>query len=833
MAAKRQTRRQTTTSTRSRKQVDAKPSRSHTWNEVTAIILMGTGLLLFLALISYSHQDLPSWANISGDASPDTTVSNFIGPAGALIAGYSYFFFGPACFLIPACLVWFGISTLLRQRVFTLANLGALATLLVSGACLADLQAIFFSDWANKYNIPSSGGVIGYSLGNYILLNTIGRVGAFILMSLVYVVSLIVITGLHPFQFMRMAKQAAKNCWTERRARNALQAGQSAPAPSPKARKATTLAISEPPEEAEEFPEELPLREIPEPKIFDSSVRETNPGNSKKPSLADLMHDRRKGRSPHLSPQSMRFKDYTLPEMDLLESFDAKNATPANKSQLLATQRTIIETLATFGIEVTPGDITRGPTITRYEIYPGTGLRVNRITSLEADIARATKAERISIIAPIPGKDTVGVEIANTKKITVRLRELLEDPAFCDKNLKIPLALGKDVYGKTIIGDLAQMPHLLIAGATGSGKSVCINSVIASMLYRFTPDELRFILIDPKVVEMQLYNALPHLVVPVVTDPKKVLLALRWVVNEMERRYRIFASADVRDFDSFNSRNEKKAWKSARRGKDEEKDKAAEAKEKGELLVHAVSIDPVKPGDASGAPAGDLEEEEEIPDRIPYIVVIIDELADLMLTAPVDVESAIQRLAQKARAAGIHLILATQTPRKEVITGNIKTNIPTRIAFQVPSKIDSRVILDTGGADRLVGQGDMLFMPPGTSTLLRAQGALITDDEIHRVVDACSSQGEPAFESSIQETLDSATGEETDVSPEDEEIVEKCIEVIQQEKRASTSLLQRRLRLGYTRAARMIDILEERGIIGPGDGAKPREILVDLTEALD
>jgi len=488
---------------------------------------------------------------------------------------------------------------------------------------------------------------------------------------------------------------------------------------------------------------------------------------------------------------------------------------------------------------VTPGDITRGPTITRYEIYPGEGLRVSRIANLEPDIARATKAEHINIIAPIPGKDTVGIEIANKIKIAVPLRELLEDRAFAESKAKIPLALGKDVYGNTIIADLAQMPHLLVAGATGSGKSVCINSIVASLLFQFSPEQLRFIMIDPKVVEMQSYNILPHLVIPVVTDPKKVLLALRWVVNEMERRYQVFAEVGVRNFDSFNKRERKDKNTPAEEDVDdipasECPDPALAAEE---LHTCAVKIDNDHAGftDATPPPREPDENELDIPDSYPYIVVIIDELADLMQTAPADVEMAIARITQMARAAGIHLIVATQTPRADVITGVIKANIPCRIAFQVASALDSRVILDSKGADKLVGKGDMLYLPPGTSQLLRAQGAFLSDEEIYGIVKYCAKQAEPVFESNAQQIIDgsSDSGEGEDISDEDEEILEKCLDVIQQEKKASTSLLQRRLRLGYTRAARMIDILESRGIIGPGDGARPREILVDLSEPLD
>jgi S-DNA-T family DNA segregation ATPase FtsK/SpoIIIE len=400
------------------------------------------------------------------------------------------------------------------------------------------------------------------------------------------------------------------------------------------------------------------------------------------------------------------------------------------------------------------------------------------------------------------------------------LRELLQSHDWEEgkTKAKLPLALGKDVYGKSIIADLAQMPHLLVAGTTGSGKSVCINALIASMLFRFTPDELRFIMIDPKVVEMQVYNSLPHLAFPVVTDPKKVLLALRWLIDEMERRYRIFARVGVRNIIGFNARPPKKTQKELNEIED-----SVEA-----------GVSPAKSGKAAdtGAATDSMkvprDDEVIIPDKMPYVVVIIDELADLMQTAPADVESAIARITQMARAAGIHLIVATQTPRADVITGVIKANIPSRIAFQVASKIDSRVILDENGADRLLGQGDMLYLPPSTSRLIRAQGVLVTDNEIHRLVDFVTAQSSPTFDAAMHEKLQSTAAPAEDVTEEDEELVEKCLEIIRQEKRASTSLLQRRLRLGYTRAARIVDILEQRGILGPGEGAKPREILVDL-----
>ena len=563
-------------------------------------------------------------------------------------------------------------------------------------------------------------------------------------------------------------------------------------------------------------PEELANR--PKPKVVDTTALPEEPAR-KKPSLAELRGTEKKTKAPAgLTSQTWDAENYTLPGFDLLDEHDTEGRTAADPAELEQIQQVLIETLGQFGIAVAPGDITKGPTITRYEVYPAKGVRVDKIVALERDLARATRAERINILAPIPGKDTVGIELANSRKVKVTLRELLQSQDWEEAKTrsKLPLALGKDVYGKTIIADLAQMPHLLVAGTTGSGKSVCINALVASMIFRFTPKELRFIMIDPKVVEMQVYNALPHLAIPVVTDPKKVLLALRWVIDEMEKRYKIFAQAGVRNITSFNGRPAKKT----------QKELEAEAEEAGGSPAKR------KAADTAAAPEDEIkvsrEDELVVPDRMPYIVIIIDELADLMQTAPADVESAIARITQMARAAGIHLIVATQTPRADVITGVIKANIPSRIAFQVASKIDSRVILDENGADRLLGQGDMLYLPPSTSRLIRAQGVLVTDEEIHRLVDFVAAQSPPSFDLAIQDKLQLSSASAEEVTDEDEELVEKCLEIIRQEKRASTSLLQRRLRLGYTRAARIVDILEQRGILGPGEGAKPREILVDL-----
>jgi DNA segregation ATPase FtsK/SpoIIIE, S-DNA-T family len=798
--------------------------RLSAWNEVFALVLLFAGTLLFFALISYTPKDIPSWLWFSHVSPANHPAQNFIGPLGAVVAGICYQLIGVfASLLLAAVLLGFGAAKLFYPRLRFTVRIPWIVLFLVSGACLD--QAWGISHLLGRkvpVDIQGPGGLIGYRLSDEhrgLLPAALGPVGSVLLVVAVYLTTLILVTGLRPIYLVRemvnvMRRSVAKLAeWRvrrrirksdlreklktqkERRALEALQKQlkkKGVPVPEPVA-----TMIS---------PDELANR--PAPKVVDTTLPSSEQAMTRRrPSLAELRGEKAKA-TPSPTSATSSWEDYILPGLDLLEahSFEARTAT--DPSELQEVQQVLIETLAQFGIAVAPGDITKGPTITRYEVYPAKGVRVDKIVSLERDLARATRAERINILAPIPGKDTVGIELANTRKVTVKLRELLQSTDWdtAKEHAKIPLALGKDVYGKTIIADLAQMPHLLVAGTTGSGKSVCINALIASMLFRFTPEELRFVIIDPKMVELQAYQSLPHLAFPTVTDPKKVLLALRWLIDEMERRYRMFARVGVRNIIGFNARPKKPVA-------------AADRGDEDEAL-------PRRPGSTAAAT------EEEVPERIPYVVVIIDELADLMQTAPADVETAIARITQMARAAGMHVIVATQTPRADVITGVIKANIPCRIAFQVASKIDSRVILDENGAERLLGQGDMLYLPPSASRLIRAQGVLVTDNEIHGLVEFVSKQSPPAFDTAMHEKLQSSSAPGEEVTAEDEELVEKCIEIIRQEKRASTSLLQRRLRLGYTRAARIVDILEQRGILGPGEGAKPREILVDLDAAV-
>ncbi|HEV2966179.1 MAG TPA: DNA translocase FtsK [Chthoniobacterales bacterium] len=801
----------------------SRSSKNSAWNEVVAIILLGVGTLLFLALISYNPKDLPSWVPWSYLSPPNRPAQNFIGPFGAILASFCYLTLGAASYFLAAVLFFFGGAKLFHANLRILPRLPWAILFVASGACLCQLQTTHLQGWKRLFNIQGPGGWVGYVFGKTLLLTSMGKVGAIILLGAIYAASLILMTGLRPIHLVHQTVSGTRAAFARlhewrlhRKLRNADIKGQLEISRKELAKQRRSIEKqlkkkgAPVPDSATAFisPDELENR--PAPKVVDTTALPEEPVTRKKPSLAELRGSssaRSTSTATSLTSRAWDPKTYALPGLDLLNEHDPEGRGGADPSELQRVQQTLIDTLGQFGIAVAPGDITKGPTITRYEVYPAKGVRVDKIVSLERDLARATRAERINILAPIPGKDTVGIELANTRKVTVTLRELLESTDWEESKTrsKVPLALGKDVYGKAIITDLAQMPHLLVAGTTGAGKSVCINALIASMLFRFTPEELRFIMIDPKVVELQHYNALPHLAFPVVTDPKKVLLALRWLIEEMERRYKMFARVGVRNIISFNARPKKKT--------------AAEMND--------------SPEQDSGEIRVPREEETPIPEKIPYVVVVIDELADLMQTAPADVESAIARITQMARAAGIHLIVATQTPRADVITGVIKANIPSRIAFQVASKIDSRVILDENGADRLLGQGDMLYLPPSASRLIRAQGVLVTDEEIRRLVEFVSKQGQPKFDPSMQEKLDATSSSiEEEVSEEDEELVEKCLEIIRQEKRASTSLLQRRLRLGYTRAARIVDILEQRGILGPGEGAKPREILVDLDAAV-
>ncbi len=510
--------------------------------------------------------------------------------------------------------------------------------------------------------------------------------------------------------------------------------------------------------------------------------------------------------------------DYVFPEIKMLnEPADGSKAAPEDFRKRAAD---LIETLKQFKVDCVPVDpangvdvgIQQGPSITRYEIKPAPGVRVEKISNLSNNIAMNLEAEAVRILAPVPGKGTVGIEIPNKSRKDVLLREIIESKAWAEAAMELPVVLGVDsVTNKPVIQDLAKMPHALIAGATGQGKSVCINAIIVSLLYRCTPQDLRFIMVDPKVVELQIYNNLPHLLIPVETDPKRVPAALKWLIAEMSQRYKIFAKCGVKNITGFNAKI---------------------AKEAGAPKQEELALSPEEQAAAAEAAETVIDDGIRVPsEKLPYIVCIIDEMADLMMVAAQDIETSVARIAQLARAAGIHLVLATQRPSTDVITGLIKANLPTRIGFKVSSQIDSRTILDRGGAETLVGRGDMLFVPPGSATLNRVQGAFVGEQEVAAIVEFLAEKnGKPEFAQDVIKAIkDGAEGGEAGEEGEEGEdpLVAQSWAIIKETRRASVSLLQRRLKLGYNRAARIMDILHDKGYVGPENGSSPREVLVD------
>ncbi|GAB4168063.1 MAG: hypothetical protein Fur0032_06220 [Terrimicrobiaceae bacterium] len=804
-----------------------------TWDAALGLILLGVVLLLLLALMFYDPRQVPLWMPLIASTNEGSGIlHNPSGVIGAIAAGYLYFLFGAAAYLWIIVLGGFGFAKLVIRNFQMAERIGWSALMVVSGAALVQMQPWFFADWGDRFGIEGPGGWIGKWVVKGAFEVSLGSVGAPLVLGVIYAASLVLAIGFHPIHVIRDAWQRVRTRAEEaKRLRLARMEDEERMELERKEleKKADKLAKKmRKTSRAEPSAGPVPGSGDETPKIIDANAPAGN-----RPTLAEIEAARKKVAGPSLpSLTGLQLENYQLPPLSLLDEIDENDRGPTDYDELRAIQQTILETLAEFGIEATAGDITFGPTITRYEVKPVRGVRVDRIASLERDIARATRAARINILAPIPGKDTVGIEIANAKKVKVTLRELLETDDWLGASSKLPLALGKDVYGRPIVADLAKMPHCLVAGTTGSGKSVCINSIIASLLFRFSPEELRFIMIDPKVVEMQIYNKLPHLVTPVVTDPKKVLMALKWVVDEMELRYRIFAKVGVRNISGFaDYLKAQSAQTEGGEGQGGVAEDSTEGQAKGlaDQAEGMESADEEMPDEPPPPPPRNARDHDVIvPTSMPYIVVIVDELADLMQTAPAEVEGSIARITQMARAAGIHVIVATQTPRADVVTGIIKANIPSRVAFQVASGLDSRVILDQKGAEKLLGQGDMMYLPPGSSELKRAQGVFVNDDEIHRLVDFVASQAEPKFEPSIHEKLQSDAPAEEDVTDEDEELLDKFLEIMKQERRASTSMFQRRLRLGYSRAARIVDIMEKRGILGPVNGSKDREILIDL-----
>lgn len=468
-------------------------------------------------------------------------------------------------------------------------------------------------------------------------------------------------------------------------------------------------------------------------------------------------------------------KDYLFPTMDLLNINSKLKLKNEDKKDLIESANKLEETLSNFGVEAKVVQVTKGPSVTRFELQPSPGVKVSKIVNLQDDIALGLAANGVRMEAPIPGKAAIGIEVPNKKQSPVFLREVLDSKEFTNTSKNLAFALGKDITGKCIVGDLSKMPHMLIAGATGSGKSVCINSLIISLLYKYSPDDVKLLMVDPKVVELSVYNGIPHLLIPVVTDPKKAAGALNWAVNEMNKRYNLFSQMKVKNIESYNK----------------------------------------------------LLDKGEIQEKMPYIVVIVDELADLMMACPNDVEDYICRLAQMARAAGMHLIIATQRPSVDVITGVIKANIPSRVSFAVSSGTDSRTILDQVGAEKLLGRGDMLYYPIGENKPVRVQGAFISEEEVENVVEFIKDSEEDVdYSEDIINHINSEATTEAALSNECDELLEDAMKLVVEYQQASTSFIQRKLRVGFNRASRIMDELEEHGIISEKDGSRPRQVLV-------
>lgn len=753
--------------------------------KIWGILFFALFLFSILGLYSYDWQDI----NIL-KLPPNNPIANYIGLIGAWISFALFVAFGVGAYLTPVwCLI---LGTILffneEEKVWprVLWATGAVLMLVLS----VELNPGMWTPITEKLNLLlSPGGAVGWLVMQCVFVKLLSPIGAGIMVWAVFCAAVLMFVGadnlvrgfwmtagffgslIQMIQNRRSDGQDKRRL-IERREREIEKQRKHLEKKLQKeereaARRARKERRAADRLELEPKPESVPVKEEKKP-LFQQVLKASAPKET-----------------PVTSARCA--SNYKLPPVSLLD------VAPPQKVNvdIETTTRVMIETLADFGIEAEVTNVEKGPVVTRYEILPAAGVRVERIAGLANNLALSLKSHNVRVQAPIPGKGVVGVEVPNICANMVNIRHVIDSEDWKSGKAHVPLALGQDVGGNVIVADLAAMPHLLVAGATGAGKTVCMNTLLTGLLMAKSPDELRLILVDPKIVEFAMYNDLPHLVVPVITDPKKVSLGLRWAINEMEKRYKLFAKVGVRNIEGYNHREiatQEDLFKSAEGGE---------------------------------------EQEQKEPAKIPYIVIVIDELADLMLADQAEIENCVARLAQLSRAVGIHMIISTQRPSVNVITGTIKANFPARIAFQVAQKTDSRTILDASGAEKLLGKGDMLFLLPGANKMIRSQGAWTSDAEMKKVVDFVKAQAAPSFDMEIKQKLEkkSATGMD---SGEEDELLNQAIEIIRETRRASTSSLQRRLRIGYTRAARMIDILEERGILGPPRGSDPREILVDL-----
>ena len=711
-------------------------------NEAKGVVLIALGLMVLASLIRFNRLDLPIYTSY-----PNVPPRNLLGIFGAYLGAILVSLFGaPTSFAIPVLIILLGIK-FFRQEIpyLSIPRILGMFILLLS---ISSLIGMF--NLNNDYLRFNSAGLLGSVSSNFIT-TYFSRLGGFIIFITFIILSLALVTEIMISSLFINTQNKLKSLWGAIFKFQKRQRGV----------KIRPVFSVKP-----QVPEKEKKESLVSEAKFKITVQEPFPS---KPKIQIKTKPAEEPAVAKIRPKEIQIGDYRLPSIDLLDSPPPIEARQI-KGDLESSARILEETLEDFGISVKVTDVERGPVITRYELEPAPGVKVNRIVSLSDDIALVMKAPSVRIVAPIPGKSRVGVEVPNIQSSLVYLKEVFAARDFQAAKSKLALALGKDIAGLPVVTDLGDMPHLLIAGTTGSGKTVCVNCLILSMLFRCTPNELKLLMVDPKMVEMAPFNGLPHLLCPVVTDAKKAAVALNWVVSEMEERYRLLAKVGVRNIESYNEKQEK----------------------------------------------------------IPYIVVIIDELADLMTVSRDHIESAITRLAQLSRAVGIHLILATQRPSVDVITGVIKANFPARISFKVASKVDSRTVLDMNGADKLVGKGDMLFMRPGEEKLIRAQGSLVSDKEIERVVDFIKTQAEPIYDEEIlKEQHKPLLGNE-----EKDELYDEAVRVIMESNQASVSILQRRMRLGYTRAARIIDTMEQEGLIGSFEGSKPRRILADRQEWL-
>lgn len=747
------------------------------FKELWALCILFTSVFLFLSFFTYHSKDLSNFSN----SHHPVILHNFFGITGACIAHYLLMFIGLGGYLISVFFFFWALRSLFvgfkAGWIRAYIKIMLFLLILVSFCTLTHLIDPYIPENVKMpVSYPYLGGIVGKFVTEKFANIYLGYYGAIVICSFLLISATIIITDGRPLSLIR---------WTTYKLfqifiifYNSMITIVTFFHDELK----HTLFRKESPRPVTEKKQVEKKRAVPptftEPDFEPEPVHHTQDY----PETKITTHE--DDISEHAPRQLQIFSEskYEFPPVDLLEMPEQPKETDV-MSSLKSKAELLRRTLLEFGIEVNVSEITRGPVITQYELTLAPGTKVQRIIALENDIALAMKTPNIRIVAPIPGKSAVGIEVPNDIKSLVSLRELLSSKEFINTKSSLPLILGKDITGRPIISDLASAPHLLIAGATGSGKSVCINALVVSLLYSCTPNQLKFMMVDPKKVELVQYNDLPHMITPVITDTKKVSAGLNWVVHEMEKRYEILAEAGVRNIKSFNQLP---------------KDRRLE-----------------------------LTDEKYVCDGImPYIIVILDELADLMIVAQDEIEDAITRLAQLSRAVGIHLILATQRPSVNVITGVIKANFPVRISFKVSSKVDSRTVLDANGAEVLLGNGDFLFLPPGSAKLIRGQGTYVSDNEIHSIVthikNQCSTDEDNSFDIFEQDEMFVSREEEID-----DELYEQAVEVVKLTQQASASILQRKLRVGYARAARLIDIMEANGIVGPHRGSKPREILVE------